>query len=70
MAEAGSVRRFDSSASTTLPMAYWPARNCSLRLSSDTTTPIERVPASAAGAMRSIRPVTGCAAPSTVTCTG
>ena len=34
------------------------------------STPIERVPASAAGAMRASRPATGSATPSTRTCTG
>jgi hypothetical protein len=50
--------------------AYWPARRVSFGLGSSMVTPIERVPGSAAGAMRAMRPATGCATPSTCTCTG
>ena len=50
-----------ASASSTRACAYWPARKRSSRLSSTTTTPIARVPASAAGAMRAMRPGTGVA---------
>ena len=51
-------------------MAYWPARKRSCALANATVTPIDRVPASAAGAMRASWPVSAASMPSTRTCTG
>ena len=56
-AASGSVRRCAGRRpASTRASAYWPARSVSFGLASAIVTPIERVPGSAAGAMRASRP--------------
>ena len=66
-AVSGTVRRCVASAKCTLASAYWPARSRSPGFASSIVTPIDRVPASAAGAMRASLPATFSATPSTET---
>ncbi len=70
IAPMGTVRRGVASPICTWATAYWPARSVSLGLGNCTATPIERVPASAAGAMRASLPVSGLSTPSILSVTG
>ena len=70
MALMGTVSRGVASPIWTCATAYWPARIVSFGFCSCTATPMARVPASAAGAMRASLPSSGLSMPSIRSVTG